>query len=398
MPISLSGSLNLSGSLTTTGTITATTLVVQTITSSISSITGSTNFGSLSSNTHTFTGSLNVTGAFYVATGSVGIGTASPTKALEIISNTSQDGIKISGTSNPRLTIIDTTNNVQFDALTTDTEAVLRTDTNHPLHLSTNGTLRLTIAASGAATFSSSVQATSISIGAVPSATTTLLLSFTSAVTDAIKMVNTATSGGTWYIGDGSGIGNSAGTLAIANSSGTAVLKIASTGAATFSSGIGIGGATATTGGIQFPATAVAIADGNNLDDYEEGTWTPVLADDPSAGNLATGTFTAQYTKIGRLVTLQASCASITTSGMTSGNILYIRGLPFTIASSQMSAGAANFYNVDIGANNAIAWINAAAGVYLRILKQSPTTNSGLTIGNITTTTGEISFTIQYFV
>ena len=63
-----------------------------------------------------------------------------------------------------------------------------------------------------------------------------------------------------------------------------------------------------------------------------------------------------------------------------------------------MSAGAANFYNVDIGANNAIAWINAAAGVYLRILKQSPTTNSGLTIGNITTTTGEISFTIQYFV
>jgi hypothetical protein len=63
MPISLSGSLNLSGSLTTTGTITAQTLVVQTITSSISSITGSTNFGSLSSNTHTFTGSMNVSGS-----------------------------------------------------------------------------------------------------------------------------------------------------------------------------------------------------------------------------------------------------------------------------------------------------------------------------------------------
>jgi len=68
MPISLSGSLNLSGSLTTTGTITATTLVVQTITSSISSITGSTNFGSLLANTHTFTGSLNVTGALAVTT------------------------------------------------------------------------------------------------------------------------------------------------------------------------------------------------------------------------------------------------------------------------------------------------------------------------------------------
>jgi predicted heme/steroid binding protein len=109
--------------------------------------------------TITLGGALNGTSATF--SGQVGIGT-SPTKALEILSNTAQDGIKISGSSNPRLTIIDTTNNVQFDALTTDTEAVLRTDTNHPLHLSTNGTVRLTLAATtGAATFSSSVTATS---------------------------------------------------------------------------------------------------------------------------------------------------------------------------------------------------------------------------------------------
>ena len=59
----VTGSLTTSGSLTTTGTITATTLVVQTITSSISSITGSTNFGSLAANTHTFTGSMSVSGS-----------------------------------------------------------------------------------------------------------------------------------------------------------------------------------------------------------------------------------------------------------------------------------------------------------------------------------------------
>ena len=64
----VTGSLITSGSLTTTGTITATTLVVQTITSSISSITGSTNFGSIAGNTHTFTGSLNVTGSLSVVT------------------------------------------------------------------------------------------------------------------------------------------------------------------------------------------------------------------------------------------------------------------------------------------------------------------------------------------
>jgi hypothetical protein len=59
----ITGSMLISGSLTTTGTITATTLVVQTITSSISSITGSTNFGSLAANTHTFTGSINASGS-----------------------------------------------------------------------------------------------------------------------------------------------------------------------------------------------------------------------------------------------------------------------------------------------------------------------------------------------
>jgi hypothetical protein len=97
--------------------------------------------------------------------GDVGIGTTTPGKKLDILSNTSQDGIRISGSTNPRLTIIDTTTPVQFDALCTDTEAVLRTDTNHPLVLSSNGTERMRIPAAGG------VQAvTTISVGnATPS-------------------------------------------------------------------------------------------------------------------------------------------------------------------------------------------------------------------------------------
>ena len=78
------GNINVSGSITTNSTITAQTLVVQTITSSISSITGSTNFGSLSSNTHNFTGSMYITGAFYIPSGSVGIGINSPLTAFDI--------------------------------------------------------------------------------------------------------------------------------------------------------------------------------------------------------------------------------------------------------------------------------------------------------------------------
>jgi len=59
----ITGSVGLSGSLTSTGTITAQTLVVQTITSSVDFITGSTRHGSNTTNTHQFTGSLLVSGS-----------------------------------------------------------------------------------------------------------------------------------------------------------------------------------------------------------------------------------------------------------------------------------------------------------------------------------------------
>jgi len=83
----VSGSINATGpitgsSFTTTGTITAQTLVVQTITSSVSFITGSTKFGVLAANTHQFTGSVLITG-------SVGIGFPNPTSSLNINGNVS---------------------------------------------------------------------------------------------------------------------------------------------------------------------------------------------------------------------------------------------------------------------------------------------------------------------
>jgi hypothetical protein len=81
------GIQTINSNLVVTGSITAQTLVVQTITSSVDFVTGSTRFGSLSSNTHIITGSMFVTGAFYVTTGSVGIGTSSPSALLHIEGN-----------------------------------------------------------------------------------------------------------------------------------------------------------------------------------------------------------------------------------------------------------------------------------------------------------------------
>jgi hypothetical protein len=57
------GIQTINSNLVVTGSITAQTLVVQTITSSVDFVTGSTRFGSLSSNTHVFTGSMSVSGS-----------------------------------------------------------------------------------------------------------------------------------------------------------------------------------------------------------------------------------------------------------------------------------------------------------------------------------------------
>lgn len=83
-PAVMSGSLTVSGAITTNSTITATTLVVQTVTSSVSYLTGSTQFGSLLSNTHVFSGSvtMNPGGLFVSSSGNVGIGATNPINPL----------------------------------------------------------------------------------------------------------------------------------------------------------------------------------------------------------------------------------------------------------------------------------------------------------------------------
>ena len=74
------GVQTINSNLTVTGSITAQTLVVQTITSSVDFVTGSTRFGSILANTHIFSGSItmNPGGLFVSSSGNVGIGTTTP--------------------------------------------------------------------------------------------------------------------------------------------------------------------------------------------------------------------------------------------------------------------------------------------------------------------------------
>ena len=128
-------------------------------------------------------------------------------------------------------------------------------------------------------------------------------------------------------------------------------------GAATFSSGIGIGGATATTGGIQFPATAVDIASANNLDDYEEGTWTPGI----TFGSLSAGlTYSLQsgfYTKIGRQVTL-TGIVNLSNKGSSVGSV-NITGLPFTVGNAN------GYYSTSFMRVNNITFTGTMSGLAL---------------------------------
>jgi hypothetical protein len=89
-----------------------------------------------------------------------------------------------------------------------------------------------------------------------------------------------------------------------------------------------VSGTTPSLNGITFPATQVASAGANTLDDYEEGTWTPSLT---ATGGSLSVTYTSRdgtYTKIGNLVTVRFRMRVSSHSG---GSGEYrIGGLPFT--------------------------------------------------------------------
>lgn len=82
-------------------------------------------------------------------------------------------------------------------------------------------------------------------------------------------------------------------------------------------------------GQIQFPIVQNPSKNPNTLDDYQEGTWTPI--DGSGAGlvfTIPSGVNTCRYTKIGRLVSFSGNCIYPATAN---GLGAYIGGLPFTV-------------------------------------------------------------------
>jgi hypothetical protein len=88
--------------------------------------------------------------------------------------------------------------------------------------------------------------------------------------------------------------------------------------------------------GIKFPATQNDSTDANTLDDYEEGTWTPVLTFE-TPGDLAVtySTQTGDYTKIGRIGVLNFAIVTSAFTHTTAAGAMQITGSPLTCGATR---------------------------------------------------------------
>jgi hypothetical protein len=94
--------------------------------------------------------------------------------------------------------------------------------------------------------------------------------------------------------------------------------------------------------GIDFSATS-GTGTSELFDDYEEGTWTPVVTS--SVGTLGTNSATGNYTKVGNVVSVNYNIL-ITSNGTGSGSII-VNGLPFT--QSAFRSGGVGFETDVVG-------------------------------------------------
>ena len=99
---------------------------------------------------------------------------------------------------------------------------------------------------------------------------------------------------------------------------------------------------------IKFPATQVPSSDPNTLDDYEEGSFTPILYGIGSAGTATYNIRFASYTKTGRSVSFQIY---LDWSSHTGSGGMRLSGLPFSNLASQLaSLNISYVHNVTLNA------------------------------------------------
>ena len=146
-------------------------------------------------------------------------------------------------------------------------------------------------------------------------------------------------------------------------------------------------------GGIALGGTAAA----NTLDDYEEGSFTPVFTGSTgSAGSYDTGEHEARYTKIGNRVFINFKI-TLTNKGSWGGEVRFTT-LPFSVELTMPSTGSVGLTEVDIPNDASAHNVYVTSGVtYWRVFF---TTDSGALslmqvseVANNSAITGTFSYT-----
>lgn len=135
------------------------------------------------------------------------------------------------------------------------------------------------------------------------------------------------------------------------------------------------------------------------LDDYEEGTWTPVVRGETTAGTYTISSAFAYYTKIGNQVTVYASFGFSAASG--GAGVIRIQGLPFNYKADTAAVGNVKTVSYDFtSANPSLSIIpNSALSSNRLTIFESVDNAAGQNapISGVTTST-TIAFQITYTV
>jgi len=145
--------------------------------------------------------------------------------------------------------------------------------------------------------------------------------------------------------------------------------QIAISGSGSFGGSVSVNGnvVLASGSGVDFSATS-GTGTSELFDDYEEGTWTPVVSS--LAGTITTvGTVVGTYTKVGRVVNLFWQV--IISDNGTGASAIVVSGIPFNASSAfGVYAGCGYRNNTGVGLVQALAatsgpiYVRAADGTY----------------------------------
>jgi hypothetical protein len=399
------GSQIVTGSLTATGTIVAQTLVVQTITSSVDFVSGSTKFGSTTGNTHQFTGSVLVSGS-QIVNGNVGIGTTNPQAALQVVAPANVNGIRI-----------DANNSYEIFISGNDAANIYHSTANQDLYLNTNGGL-LHLGTSAASTLFT-ISGSNVGIGTI---TPLANLQVNASTTSTIRIKGNSTTGLDLQNDSGGGyIWNRDATPLYFGTNNTLNLTIASGGAATFVSSV-----TATSfsvGEMLYNSNQIYRNSSNEMYVNYSGTGHTLLGNGTGNVGINVGTNPSYRLQVGGTLGVSGAAtfsSTVTATGFEVGNGQFYRarrtssnlltdmiGIPsgtndvriLTTGAFNVVSGALTTMltvtdagNVGIGTTNPASLLhlyNASAGIQLRI--QSDLDQAGLRLISGTGSTNRAS-------